>query len=186
MRGVDPACDSIFVDDPVCETDLSGQEERTPFAITDDALADWAIRKIAEARANTVMMKDHFDRQLLAVQRRNEETEAFFTAALAAYFETVPRHTAKTQTRYALPSGELVRKKQLPEFSMDENQLVPFLRENGLDEFVKLKPSSDWAALKKTCTVLDDGTVVEQSTGMALPGVTAEFRPDKFEVKING
>lgn len=161
-------------------------ESRKSFEITDDSLAEWAMRKIAEARSDTAKWADHFAAQMDRIRKANEETEVFFSAALARYFETIPRKRTATQEKYTLPCGELIRKKQAPEFSRDDSLLVPFLQENALQEFIKLKPSSDWAALKKACMVMDDGSVVEQSTGMVLPGVSAEFRPDKFEVKING
>lgn len=161
-------------------------ESRKPFEITDDSLAEWAMRKIAEARSDTVKWADHFAAQMDRILKANEETEAFFSAALARYFETVPRKKTATQEKYTLPCGELIRKKQAPKFTQDDEQLVPFLQENDLSEFVKLKSSSDWYSLKKCCTVMEDGSVVEQSTGMVLPGVVAETRPDKFEVKING
>ncbi len=161
-------------------------ETRQPFTITDDSLAEWAMRRIAEARSDTAKWEEHFGLQLDRIRKANEETEAFFTAALGRYFETVPKRATKTQEKYTLPCGELLRKKQAPRFTQDEALLVPFLQENGLSEFVKLKPSSDWASLKKSCTVLKDGSVVENTTGMVLPGVVAEMRPDKFEVKING
>lgn len=161
-------------------------ESRNPFEITDDSLAEWAMQKISDARKDTFKWETHFCAQMDRIRKANEETEAFFSAALSRYFETVPRKKTATQEKYTLPCGELIRKKQAPEFSHDDSLLVPFLQENALQEFIKLKPSSDWAALKKACTVMEDGSVVEQSTGMVLPGVSAEFRPDKFEVKING
>lgn len=161
-------------------------EGRKPFEITDDSLAEWAMRKIAEARKDTFKWETHFCAQLDRIRKANEETEAFFSAALARYFETVPRKKTATQEKYVLPCGQLIRKKQAPLFALNDDELIPFLQENDLSEFVKLKSSSDWAGLKKACTVLEDGSVVEQSTGMVLPGVKAEFRPEKFEVKIDG
>ena len=172
--------------DPFMNESPEENEARQPFAITDDSLAEWAMRKIAEARRDTAKWEEHFSIQLDRIRKTNEGTEAFFTAALGRYFETVPKHATKTQEKYTLPCGELLRKKQAPKFTQDDAELVPFLQENDLSEFVKLKPSVDWAALKKNCTVLEDGSVVEGSTGMVLPGVAAEMRPDKFEVKING
>ena len=117
----------------------------------------------------------------------NEGRKPFeITDALARYFNSVPRRKTETQEKYVLPCGQLIRKKQAPLFALNDDELIPFLQANGLSEFVKLKASSDWAGLKKACTVLEDGSVVEQSTGMVLPGVKAEFRPEKFEVKIDG
>ena len=172
-------------DPPFTYETQAESEARQSFTITDDRLAEWAMRKIAEARSDTVKWTDHFAVQMDRIRKANEETEVFFSSALARYFETVPRKKTATQEKYMLPCGELIRKKQAPKFSQDDALLVPFLQENDLSEFVKLKASSDWVSLKKCCTVMEDGRVVEQSTGMVLPGVVAEMRPDKFEVKIN-
>ncbi len=162
------------------------RETHRPFEITDDSLAEWAMRKIAEARADTKKWDDHFHIQLTAIHKANEEKEAFFAAALSRYFDIVPKKKTATQEKYVLPCGELIRKKQPPEFIRDDEALVPFLQENDLSEFVKNTPSANWVELKKSCTLLDNGSVVEKSTGMVLPGVEARMRPDKFEVKING
>lgn len=155
------------------------------FSITNDHTAEWAMHKIADLRAETARFQAHFDAQMGAIRKANEEREAFFTAHLARYFDSVPRRETETQSKYRLPCGELVRRKQAPEFSRDDSLLVPFLMENGMDGFVKVKPSTDWAALKKQCVLLEDGTVADSESGMVLPGVIAEQRPDKFEVKIN-
>lgn len=160
-------------------------EERAPFEILNDSTAEWAMRKIAEARADTQMWKNHFSVQLEKITKANEADEAFFTDALFRYFETVPQKETKTQSKYVLPCGELVRKKQQPEFKRDDAILAPFLLENGMDGFVKMKPSTDWAELKKHCVLMEDGSVADGGTGLVLEGVTAEIRPDKFEVKIN-
>lgn len=161
-------------------------QEREPFEILNDRTAEWAMRKIAEARSDTAMWKAHFAAQMDRITKANEADEAFFTAALARYFETVPRKETKTQSKYVLPCGELVRKKQQPEYVRDDAVLAPFLLANGMDGFVKMRPATDWAELKKRCVLMDDGTVVDGGSGLVLEGITAEARPDKFEVKING
>lgn len=165
--------------------DSVAAEERDPFEILDDSTAQWAMRRIAQARADTQMWREHFSAQLEKITRANEADEAFFTAALSRYFETVPKKETRTQSKYVLPCGELVRKKQQPEFVRDDAVLAPFLMENGMESFVKMKPSTDWAELKKQCVLTESGAVVDSATGLVLEGVTAQQRPDKFEVKIN-
>lgn len=166
--------------------DLVDENPSESFIIIDDSMAEWAMCKIAEARADTVKWADHFAAQLERIRKANEQTEAFFSAALARFFETVPHRKSATQEKYVLPGGELLRKKQQPEYIRDDSVLVPFLLRNGMADFVKTKPSADWAAIKKNCTIMEDGTVVDKESGLVLEGVTAESRPDKFEVKING
>ena len=161
-------------------------QEPKPFEITSDSTAEWAMRKIAEARNDTLKWQQHFVSQLENIRKANEETEAFFTSCLARYFDTVPHKATKTQSKYVLPCGELVLKRQQPEFVRDDSVLAPFLLANGMEGFVKMKLSTDWAELKKHCVLMEDGSVVDGGTGLVLAGVTAEKRPDKFEVKING
>lgn len=166
---------------------LEVEQERAPFEIIDDRMAEWAMNKIAEARSDTLKWETHFSAQMDKIRKSNEADESFFTAALARYFDAVPPHkVTKTQSKYVLPCGELVRQRQGPEFLRDESVLVPFLLDNDLAAFVKNKPSADWGALKKRCVLMDDGSVADGETGLVLEGVTAELRPDKFEVKING
>ena len=160
-------------------------QEREPYEIKSDGEAEWAMRKIAEKRADTLMWKAHFKAQLDRITKANEDDEAFFTAALQQYFETVPRRETKTQSKYVLPCGELIRKKQQPEYVRDDSVLAPFLLANGMDGFVKMTPSTDWAELKKHCVLMPDGSVADGGSGLVLEGVVAENRPDKFEVKIN-
>lgn len=165
---------------------LEPEQERAPFEITNDSMAEWAVRKIAEARADTLKWEAHFSGQLDRIRKSNEADENFLTAALARYFETVPRKETKNQSKYVLPCGELVRKKQEPNYVRDDQVLASFLLANGMDGFVKTKLSTDWATLKKHCVLMENGSVADGESGLVLVGVTAEMRPDKFEVKING
>jgi len=168
--------DEVFDDCPVASSS---------FVITDDGLADWAIRKIAEARAEYDRMEAHFTHQLELVRRRTERTEGFMSAKLSEYFDTVPYRVTKTMQRYKLASGELIRKAQAPEFKKDDAILCEFLIENEMDKFVIQTPKPDWSNLKKLCIVTEDGSIVEESTGLVIEGVIAIQRPDKFEVKLN-
>lgn len=175
--------DKILIDPR--EDTPSDTETSTEFVIEDDGLADWALRKVAELRTETAAWEQHFADQMNRIRDRNDRMESFFLAALARYFDTVPKRQTKTQSKYALPSSELLRKVQGPKFQQDDSILIPFLQKNGMCEYVKNKPVADWAALKKRCEVLDDGSVVDTETGLIVDGVTAEHRPEKFEVKIN-
>lgn len=165
---------------------LQNEEERKPFEIDSDSKAEWAMRKIAELRADTEKWQAHFDSQMDKIRKANEDSEAFFTTCLMRYFDQVPKHETKTQAKYSLPGGDLVRKKQEPEYKRDDSKLLGFLQENDMGEYVKQKPTLDWASLKKACAVQPDGTVVDKETGLVLEGIFAQERPDKFEVKING
>lgn len=161
------------------------QEEYQGFQITDDAKAEWAVRKIKEAQADTSKWQAHFAGQLEAIKKANDATVDFMTGLLAHYFETVPHKDSKTMSKYELPGATLVRKQQQPEYTRDDAALLAYLDASDRGEYVKVVRSPDWAGFKKL-TEVRDGAVVDTETGEIVNGVTVSVRPDKFDVQIKG
>lgn len=155
----------------------------TPFIVDNDQKAEWAARKIREARQDTQKWTEYYERQLSAIRRANEDTEAYFAALLADYFDTVPHKATKTQESYSLPSCKLVLKAQQPEFNRDEAVLCDYLDKKGRDDLVKITRRADWAALKKTLKVMEDGTCVD-ADGEIVEGVQAFSRQPEFKVEM--
>ena len=155
----------------------------TPFTVDNDQKAEWAARKIREARQDTQKWTEYYERQLSAIRRANEDTEAYFAALLADYFETVPHKATKTQESYSLPSCKLVLKAQQPEFNRDEAVLCDYLDKKGRDDLVRITRRADWAALKKTLKVMEDGTCVD-ADGEVVEGVQAFSRLPEFKIEM--
>lgn len=155
----------------------------TTFIVDNDQKAEWAARKIREARQDTQKWTEYYERQLSAIRRANEDTEAYFAALLADYFETVPHKATKTQESYSLPSCKLVLKAQQPEFNRDEAVLCDYLDKKGRDDLVKITRRADWAALKKTLKVMEDGTCVD-ADGEVVEGVQAFSRQPEFKIEM--
>ena len=155
----------------------------TPFVVDNDSKAEWAARKIREARKDTQKWTEYYERQLSAIRRANEDTEAYFAALLADYFETVPHKATKTQESYSLPSCKLVLKAQQPEFNRDEAVLCDYLDKKGRDDLVKITRRADWAALKKTLKVMEDGTCVD-ADGEVVEGVQAFSRQPELKIEM--
>lgn len=155
----------------------------TPFVVDNDQKAEWAAKKIREARQDTQKWTEYYERQLSAIRRANEETEAYFAALLANYFETVPHKATKTQESYSLPTCKLVLKAQQPEFNRDENVLCDYLDKKGRDDLVRITRRADWAALKKTLRVMEDGTCVD-ADGEVVEGVQAFSRLPEFKIEM--
>ena len=70
-------------------------QEAPRFRITDDRCADWAVRKIAEERAEYDRLKELADQQVAAItekmdaaKRRLENGTSYLTSCLAEYFRT--------------------------------------------------------------------------------------------------
>lgn len=155
----------------------------TPFIVDNDQKAEWAARKIREARQDTQKWTEYYERQLSAIRRANEDTEAYFSALLADYFETVPHKATKTQESYSLPSCKLVLKAQQMEFNRDEAVLCDYLDKKGRDDLVRITRRADWAALKKTLKVMEDGTCVD-ADGEVVEGVQAFSRQPEFKIEM--
>lgn len=159
-------------------------DAREEFTVTDDAAAEWCMKKIRKIEADRAMWKAHYEGQMEKVNKAADDDVAYFTAKLEEYFASVPHKATKTQESYTLPGGKLIRKKQQPKFETDDEALVPWLEENFMGQLVKVKKSADWAALKKVCSVTPDGEHVATDEGEIIPGVTVTQRPDVFKVEM--
>lgn len=158
-------------------------QDGIPFAITNDQTAEWAAKKICEARADTIRWTQYYEQQLSAIRRANDDTIERMTAYLADYFDSVPHRATKTQESYQLPSCKLVRKQQQPEYVRDEEKLCEYLDRTGREYLIKITRRADWAAFKKSVTVLSDGTCVD-ADGDVIEGVQAFAREPMFTVDI--
>lgn len=161
-------------------------DEHDDFHVTDDKAAEWCMKKIREAEADRAMWKTHYEAQMEKVNKAADDSVAYFTAKLEEYFATVPHKATKTQESYTLPGGKLVRKKQQPKFTTDDEKLVPWLEGNAMGSLVKITKSANWAELKKGVTVTPDGQHVATADGEIVPGVAVEQRPDVFKVEMEG
>ena len=168
------------------ETYNEAQDEG--FAITDDVLADWAVRTLQAEEAEHARLMAIADAQYKelreraeAMQAKHERQKAHLTALLHDYFMTVkPSKTTKTQVQYQLLSGKLVLKKQAPEYKRDEAVMVDWAKANA-PSYVQVKESIAWGELKKATETRGD-SVVYKDTGEIVPGVVAVPRADAFEV----
>jgi hypothetical protein len=55
-----------------------------------------------------------------------------------------------------------------------------------MNQFIKVKESTDWASLKKLVTISADCEHVMTEDGEIVPGVTVTIRPDIFKVEMEG
>jgi hypothetical protein len=144
------------------------------------------MKKIREAEADRAMWKKHYEVQMEKVNQAADNAVQYFTARLEEYFNSVPHKATKTTESYSLPGGKLVQKKQQPEYKTDDAELLQWLKDNFMYDFIKTKTveSADWAGLKKIVTVTPDGGHVATDDGEIIPGVTVTQRPDVFKVEM--
>ena len=192
IKKIEPATITI---DEVENYDLpSTYEEGTPppapFRIADDDVADWAIKKIAEKKAEYDRLKDLADREIERItmkveqaKRRYEADSAFLTGRLADYFQTVPHKKTKTTEKYQLLSGTLTMKLGGTDYKRDDAKLIAWLKENGHEDMIRVKEEPAWGDLKKQIEAVGSSVFIT-ATGEILEGIEATQAPDIFKVDI--
>lgn len=158
------------------------ENESTHYTLKCDQDAEWALQKIKDAEAEKAKWKAFYAERYKAVCESCDLTIQNMSAMLQTYFESVPHKVTKTQENYTLPGGKLVCKRQEPEFTRNDVEVIGWLKDNGKGNFVKTEEALDWGNFKKTLTVMGD-TVADED-GQIIPGITATQRPDVFKVEL--
>ena len=162
-------------------------DEKT-WTITNDSTAQWALRKIAEARKERDRLVALADEEIkritaertMAVDRCDSET-AYLQDALRRYFETVEHKETKTKESYKLLGWSLVFKKPAVKMVQDEAALLERLANTP---FVETVTKLRWGEYKKTLEVAGD-VVVDTTTGEIVPDVRVETTPGEFVVEVD-
>ena len=160
---------------------LEEEEQLQEIAVFDDASAEMLLRRIREANDQYEKMEAWYAFQLEKAKTIRDRTVEWAERGLRAYLDMVPAKRTKTQISYELPGGKLTLKQQAPEYTRDDEKLVPWLKGNGMTELVKVKESANWAELKKHLSEGPDGTMITED-GEIVPGITVEHREPKFTV----
>ena len=169
-----------------------GDETDAPprWKITDDGCADWALRKIADERAELARIEklaseeiERIEEKLAAAQRRCENGTRFLTDRLAEYFETVPHKSTKTRATYRLLHGSLVMKLGGQKMKQNDEALLEFLKASGRDDMIQITERPRWGEYKKRLQIQGD-SVVDKETGEIVEGVEIVTDPDVFAVQV--
>ena len=158
------------------------KEAHEGWEIHDDKAAEWAVKQISNARADTERWRTHFSEQLRRIEEANEQTVAYMTAQLELYFDTLPHKTTKTQESYQLPGAKLIRKTPAPQYVVDNDRLVEHLR-TAAPDLIETVCKPRWGEYKKRCQVVG-GELVDSATGELVDGVTVAERGAVFTVEV--
>lgn len=176
-----------FIADELVPIDLevaaisSELADNSKWEITDMGGADWAARKITQARrrcaeaeaaaaAERAIIAEFVD----AAQREATRVEAFFAGHLRRWHEALLAEDPKRKT-ISLPSGAKIQHRvggNSVEVT-DEASFVAWCKAEGLtDELCTVKPSkSAIRAAQSLFATTEDGEFVEAETGAKVPGV---------------
>ena len=152
------------------------------FRIDTDAKAEWALKKIAEARADRDRWVSWYTDKIAEIKAQTDFDTMNLENMLAEYFATVPHKKTKTQESYKLPGGKLVLKTQNPEYKKDEATVIEWLKKNDMAKYVKVEEKLDWAGLKEVTGVFEGHIVTED--GEIVPGIDVVDREAKFVVEV--
>lgn len=158
--------------------------EQPEFVIDSDTKAEWALKKIAEARKDCEAWVAWYTEKIKQIKEQTDFDTANLEAMLARYFDSVPHKKTKTQETYSLPGGKLILKKQNVEYNYKDHQeeTIAWLKQNGGTNYIKIKEELDWKSLKADTQTV--GGQIVTMDGEIVPGITATERPDKFTVEV--
>ena len=159
------------------------EQDEQEVAILDDASAGMMMRRIKDANEEYDRMESWYKAQMKRLREKRDATVAWAKGCLRAYFDLVPKKATKTQQSYQMMSGKLVMKQPGPEFDVNDEITVPWLKANGLEQFIKTKETVNWLELKKVLTVTPAGMATED--GEIVPGITGTEREPEFTAGPN-
>jgi len=137
-------------------------EERERFRLTDENMANWALRKVAKARAEYEEAAKVAEAEIKRIddwlngrKRDLEHAEEFFGGLLTAYY--LPQHMQNPrQKTFKLPAGQVQIRAQQPDYVRDEARLIAWLKGNDMAGYVEIVEKLRWGDLKKQLKQLGD------------------------------
>ena len=169
-------------------TEYEEVEQNTEFTISTDSAAEWALKKVLDAKRERERLlslieaeREELDRKQEKIEKKYETDTGYLLSKLNAYFDTVDRKKTKTQETYQLLSGKLVRKFAKQKLVPDKSALLEWCKQNA-PECVKHTEEAMWSEIKGKFDIMGD-TVICSETGELVSCVGIEETPAAFDVK---
>ena len=164
-------------------------EEDGTLLVKNNSDADFYLRQINKLKEQkeeiNKFVDQELERQMRLYQQYREDRmrpldnqiafyeEALKTFAMNEYNET-NRKTIK------LPNGTLSIRKQPPKYIYSDEEVLNFLKENNLNNYIRTKEEVNKKDLKKAAKITNNNQMV--INGKEVPGVIVVPQDDKFEV----
>lgn len=160
------------------------------FTITDDKLADWAVRKILKRQQNIAEANEAANERIEAVkawltQIESDNDSTYLLEKLREY--AITKLDGKVKT-LKLISGNISFRSVNPKFYIagsevkNDNELLIKYVETNEPDLIETKNTVKWGDFKKTLVVASDGKVIN-SDGEVLHFITGIEQPDNIAVK---
>lgn len=169
------------------ETEELEELETKEFDINDDATAEWALKKVLDAKEERERIlalikaeREKLDKKEEKAEKRYEADTSFLLSKLNAYLDKVKSKKTKTQESYQLLSGKLVRKFAKPKL-VPNDDLLEWCKQNA-PEFIKREEKPMWGEIKSKFVIVGNSVICTE-TGECVTCVNIEENPSVFEVK---
>ncbi len=158
------------------------QEEKKPFAITDEAGLQWAAQKIEEHRQEA---RKWADMQQTAVNYYQDKENAELAAidnlmGLVREYATKQMNDKPGWKFDGSPFMRIVRQTHKPKLVQDNHDAL--IKQFAGTDYVQSKPKLDWSALKKDLKFNESGVVFTKD-GELVDGAKVVKKPDTIAIK---
>lgn len=169
--------------------DLKIETEKESFAITNDEQANFFLRRIEELRFEKDKINMMCDKEIEAFNTRvntyrNEEVrkidnaENYFSVLLENYARIQLADSKKKSLK--LPFGTLSFKKSPDKYTYEDKELMEFIKQNELNQFIRTKEEINKKDLKASLTIKDGQAFYEDKI---VEGVSFTPGEQKFSIK---
>lgn len=169
---------------------LADDTEEDTLMIKNKSDADFYVKQINKLRQQKEEINEFVDGEIERQLRMYEEYRkkslkpldsqiAFYEEALKTFTLNEYEQTGKKSIK--LPNGTLGIKKQQPKYVYNDEEVLEFLRNNDMNDYIRMKPELNKKDLKKNSIVNSNNELIID--GKVVPGVDVIPQDDKFEVK---
>lgn len=164
-------------------------EEDGTLLVKNKSDADFYLKQINKLRQQKEEINKFVDqeveRQLKLYQEYREDRIRPLDNQIAYYEEalrtfTLNEYAENNKKTIKLPNGTLTIKKQQPKYIYDDKQVLEFLQQNKLNDYIRTKTEVNKKDLKKNATVNNNNELIIDNK--IVPGVVVVPQEDKFEV----
>ena len=164
-------------------------EEDGTLLVKNNSDADFYLRQINKLKEQkeeiNKFVDQELERQMRLYQQYREDRMrpldnqiAFYEEALRTFAMNEYAETNKKTIK--LPNGTLSIRKQPPKYIYSDEEVLSFLKENNLNDYIRVKEEVNKKDLKKAAKITNNNQMMID--GKEVPGVVVVPQDDKFEV----
>lgn len=164
-------------------------EEDGTLLVKNNSDADFYLRQINKLKEQkeeiNKFVDQELERQMRLYQQYREDRMrpldnqiAFYEEALRTFAMNEYAETNKKTIK--LPNGTLSIRKQPPKYIYNDEEVLSFLKENNLNDYIRVKEEVNKKDLKKATQINNNNQMTID--GKEVPGVVVVPQDDKFEV----